>query len=62
MHQFAALLFDLHQCAFGDPCLLGEGVEGKTFRLAKFKQARGDLIEAIFLVRAYRTTLPRPCR
>lgn len=24
-----------------------------------FKQARGDLIEAIFLVRAYRTTLPR---
>src|SRR5277367_1924439 len=23
------------------------------------KQARGDLIEAIFLVRAYRTTLPR---
>lgn len=24
-----------------------------------FKQARGDLIEAVFLVRAYRTTLPR---
>lgn len=24
-----------------------------------FKQARGDMIEAIFLVRAYRTTLPR---
>ena len=23
------------------------------------KQARGDLIEAIFLIRAYRTTLPR---
>ena len=23
------------------------------------KQARGDLIEAVFLVRAYRTTLPR---
>src|ERR1700739_3860315 len=23
------------------------------------KQARGDLIEAIFLVRAYRTTMPR---
>ena len=23
------------------------------------KQARGDLIEAIFLLRAYRTTLPR---
>src|SRR4030095_9857046 len=23
------------------------------------KQARGDLLEAIFLVRAYRTTLPR---
>ena len=23
------------------------------------KQARGDAIEAIFLVRAYRTTLPR---
>lgn len=25
------------------------------------KQARGDLIEAIFLIRAYRTTLPRLC-
>ena len=25
------------------------------------KQARGDLVEAIFLVRAYRTTLPRFC-
>jgi alpha-D-ribose 1-methylphosphonate 5-triphosphate synthase subunit PhnI len=25
----------------------------------EIKQARGDLIEAIFLVRAYRTTLPR---
>ncbi|MFZ1512351.1 MAG: carbon-phosphorus lyase complex subunit PhnI, partial [Tabrizicola sp.] len=23
------------------------------------KQARGDLIEAVFLIRAYRTTLPR---
>ena len=26
------------------------------------KQARGDLIEAIFLTRAYRTTLPRTVR
>lgn len=26
------------------------------------KQARGDLIEAIFLIRAYRTTLPRAWR
>jgi alpha-D-ribose 1-methylphosphonate 5-triphosphate synthase subunit PhnI len=38
-------------------------VEGSLYdrRLAAvaIKQARGDLIEAIFLVRAYRTTLPR---
>ncbi len=31
----------------------------RTLAAIAIKQARGDLIEAIFLVRAYRTTLPR---
>jgi len=31
----------------------------RTLAALAIKQARGDLIEAIFLVRAYRTTLPR---
>src|SRR5262245_43891664 len=31
----------------------------RTLAALAIKQARGDLIEAIFLVRAFRTTLPR---
>ena len=31
----------------------------RTLAALAIKQARGDLIEAIFLLRAYRTTLPR---
>jgi alpha-D-ribose 1-methylphosphonate 5-triphosphate synthase subunit PhnI len=31
----------------------------RTLATLAIKQARGDLIEAIFLLRAYRTTLPR---
>ena len=31
----------------------------RSSRRSRIMQARGDLIEAIFLVRAYRTTLPR---
>src|ERR671911_360545 len=37
---------------------LGLGVDREMAALAVI-QARGDMIEAIFLVRAYRTTLPR---
>jgi hypothetical protein len=41
--------------------VMGEGslYDKELAALALVKQARGDLIEAIFLVRAYRTTLPR---
>ncbi|WP_119394508.1 carbon-phosphorus lyase complex subunit PhnI [Salinibius halmophilus] len=35
------------------------GVYDKTLAALAIKQASGDLVEAIFLLRAYRTTLPR---
>ncbi len=39
---------------------MGEGsLYDRELAALSIKQARGDLIEAIFLVRAYRTTLPR---
>ena len=39
---------------------MGEGsLYDKALAALAIVQARGDLIEAIFLVRAYRTTLPR---
>ena len=39
---------------------MGEGsLYDKELAALAIVQARGDLIEAIFLVRAYRTTLPR---
>jgi len=48
------------QLALGVDRVMSEGslYDRKLAALA-IKQARGDLIEAIFLVRAYRTTLPR---
>jgi alpha-D-ribose 1-methylphosphonate 5-triphosphate synthase subunit PhnI len=48
------------QLALGVDRVMAEGslYDRKLAALA-IKQARGDLIEAIFLVRAYRTTLPR---
>ena len=40
--------------------VMGEGsLYDRRLAALAIKQARGDLIEAIFLVRAYRTTLPR---
>jgi alpha-D-ribose 1-methylphosphonate 5-triphosphate synthase subunit PhnI len=40
--------------------VMGEGsLYDRDLAALAIKQARGDLIEAIFLVRAYRTTLPR---
>ena len=40
--------------------VMGEGsLYDRELAALAIKQARGDLIEAIFLVRAYRTTLPR---
>ena len=40
--------------------VMGEGsLHDRGLAALAIKQARGDLIEAIFLVRAYRTTLPR---
>jgi alpha-D-ribose 1-methylphosphonate 5-triphosphate synthase subunit PhnI len=48
------------QLALGVDRVMSEGslYDRKLAALA-IKQARGDLIEAIFLIRAYRTTLPR---
>ena len=37
----------------------GLALRSGTCRDGRSRQARGDLIEAIFLIRAYRTTLPR---
>ena len=40
--------------------VMGEGsLYDRGLAALAIKQARGDLIEAIFLLRAYRTTLPR---
>ena len=41
-------------------CLMAEGsLYDRDLAALAIKQARGDLIEAVFLIRAYRTTLPR---
>jgi alpha-D-ribose 1-methylphosphonate 5-triphosphate synthase subunit PhnI len=48
------------QLALGVDRVMSEGsLYDRRFAALAIKQARGDLIEAIFLVRAYRTTLPR---
>ncbi|PWG74834.1 carbon-phosphorus lyase complex subunit PhnI, partial [Enterococcus hirae] len=48
------------QLAFACDRVMAEGsVYDRELAALAIKQARGDLIEAIFLLRAYRTTLPR---
>jgi alpha-D-ribose 1-methylphosphonate 5-triphosphate synthase subunit PhnI len=48
------------QLALAVDRVMGEGsLYDRSLAALAIKQARGDLIEAIFLVRAYRTTLPR---
>ena len=48
------------QLALAVDRVMAEGsLYDRTLAALAIKQARGDLIEAIFLVRAYRTTLPR---
>lgn len=48
------------QLALAVDRVMGEGaLYDRELAALAVKQARGDLIEAIFLVRAYRTTLPR---
>lgn len=48
------------QLAFGVDRVMGEGsLYDRDLAALAIKQAAGDLIEAIFLLRAYRTTLPR---
>ena len=48
------------QLALGVDRVMTEGsLYDRSLAALAIKQARGDLIEAIFLVRAYRTTLPR---
>ncbi len=48
------------QLALGADRVMSEGsLYDRRLAALAIKQARGDLIEAIFLVRAYRTTLPR---
>ncbi|MCG7505960.1 carbon-phosphorus lyase complex subunit PhnI [Mesorhizobium retamae] len=48
------------QLAIGVDRVMSEGsLYDRRLAALAMKQARGDLIEAIFLVRAYRTTLPR---
>ncbi|MBI1621381.1 carbon-phosphorus lyase complex subunit PhnI [Aquamicrobium zhengzhouense] len=48
------------QLSVGVDRVMAEGsLYDKELAALAIKQARGDLIEAIFLVRAYRTTLPR---
>ena len=48
------------QLALGVDRVMAEGsLYDRELAALAIKQARGDLIEAIFLVRAYRTTLPR---
>src|SRR5271165_3771210 len=48
------------QLALAVDRVMSEGsLYDRSIAALAIKQARGDLIEAIFLVRAYRTTLPR---
>ena len=48
------------QLALGVDRVMSEGsLYDRRLAALAIKQARGDLIEAIFLIRAYRTTLPR---
>jgi alpha-D-ribose 1-methylphosphonate 5-triphosphate synthase subunit PhnI len=48
------------QLALGVDRVMAEGaLHDRTLAALAIKQARGDLVEAIFLLRAYRTTLPR---
>src|ERR1700731_403279 len=48
------------QLALAVDRVMAEGsVYDRELAALAIKQARGDLIEAIFLLRAYRTTLPR---
>src|ERR1700740_2533139 len=48
------------QLALGVDRVMSEGsLYDRELAALAIKQARGDLIEAIFLVRAYRTPLPR---
>lgn len=50
----------VEQLSFAVDRVMAEGsLYDKTLAATAIRQARGDLIEAIFLVRAYRTTLPR---
>ena len=50
----------VEQLGFGVDRVMGEGsLYDRELAALAVMQARGDLIEAIFLVRAYRTTLPR---
>ena len=50
----------VEQLALGVDRVMAEGsLYDKELAALALKQARGDMIEAIFLVRAYRTTLPR---
>src|SRR5262244_1239837 len=49
-----------NQLALGVDRVMCEGsLYDRELAALAIKQARGDLIEAIFLLRAYRTTLPR---
>ncbi len=49
-----------HQLALAVDRVMAEGsLYDPALAALAIKQARGDLIEAIFLVRAFRTTLPR---
>ncbi len=49
-----------NQLALGVDRVMGEGsLYDRELAALAIKQARGDMIEAIFLLRAYRTTLPR---
>src|SRR5664279_6156395 len=48
------------QLALGVDRVMSEGsLYDRELAALAIKQARGDMIEAIFLVRAFRTTLPR---
>jgi len=50
----------LEQLSLAVDRVMGEGsLYDRRLAALAIKQARGDLVEAIFLVRAYRTTLPR---
>lgn len=50
----------VEQLALGVDRVIAEGsLYDRELAALAIKQARGDLIEAIFLIRAYRTTLPR---